>query len=768
MSRHEEDDAFSNHSKIRMVVGLYPFDIEGTNFSFDAGDQMHLLKENPKPGYYEVMNLQTREKALVPKALVVEYGRIENEDWYIGSATWEQIKMILSEKQKPQSFLILKNGDKKFLLGFLDSIKNVKRFDIEINDKGRFHIPEIGEEASFASLPALVWYYKTNNLVQDLKLSEPAIITSHIKRFLKRSTEGAKNNTTIEASNEEMQNSDRMVFGNTDQSLWTNNTLEKIADGLNASETEQVVCNPSLPFEPVEISDDDDDDHKYIQTANEDSRDTLLLEKSRSRISSEMISADASTSIYKKIASTHPNEVESKGKSSLDNNLSPNLKRRTIEEMFRELPLTSASTREEQPPNKQMRIDSYRKQNNIQNKQITFADSGTSEEQSDEELQEKQLSQSETAKKIFSPNLNNTLCDVVSKKTLDIRQNKNSNKNHGLINDILSSEKSGLGPKKKLSSDKTLPSESSPNRPSQEVHAINPSVSTAQHNNIRDEEARFHEASRATSSATDPNLLKKIETLNNQVQRTKRSNRTVYYCTQRAQIIEKYVLKSNSRNIEDEFMISELIDLKKLRHKNLVTLIDVFVENDNIHILSKYMDGRTLIEYLEKSSKLTILNRYEISLQIARGMNYLEDKNIIHRQLMTRNVIVHIITGNIKISGLWHSRIKSYNCHESERDDLSKFAAPEVLRNQEFSHKSDVWSFGVVLHNIFSDTEHLNHFQASNDINYKWLHKGHRLLKPCYADDDIYSVMAKCWSWKDADRPSFRKILEFLIYLSEK
>ncbi|XP_026480572.1 uncharacterized protein LOC113387027 [Ctenocephalides felis] len=690
----------SNHSKIRMVVALYPFDNEGTNFSFDAGDQMHLLNENPKPGYYEVMNLQTREKALVPKALVVEYGRIENEDWYIGSATWEQIKMILSEKQKPQSFLILKNGDKKFMLGFLDSIKNVRHFDIEINAKGRFHIPEIGEEASFASLPALVWYYKTNSLVQNLKLSEPAIITSHIKRFLKRSTEGAKNNTTIEASNKEMQNSERMVFGNTDQSFWTNNTLEKIAVGLNASETEQVVCIPSLPFEPVEISDDDDDDHQYIQTANEYSRDTLILKKSPPRISSEMISPDASTSIYKNIASTQPNEVESKGKSSLDNNDLPNLKRRTIEEMFGELPSTSAGTREEQPPNKQMRIDYYRKQNKqIQNKQITFADSGTSEEQSDEELQEKQLSQSETARKTFSQNFYNTLCGEESKKTLapcpkvDIRQNETSNKNHGLINDILSSEESGLGRKKILSTDKTLSPEFSPNRPLQEVHAMNPSVSTDQHNNIRDEEKRFHEASRTTSSATDTNLLEKFETLSNQIQRTKRSHLTVNYYTERGQIIEEHVLKSNFRNIKDELIISELRDLIKLQHKTLVTLIDVFVEYENIHILSIYMEGSTLIEYLKKSSKLTILKRYEISLQIARGMTYLEEKKIIHRQLMTRNVIVHIITGNIKISGLWHSRIKSYNCHESERDDLSKFAAPEVLRNREFSHKSDVWSF---------------------------------------------------------------------------
>lgn len=93
-----------------------------------------------------------------------------------------------------------------------------------------------------------------------------------------------------------------------------------------------------------------------------------------------------------------------------------------------------------------------------------------------------------------------------------------------------------------------------------------------------------------------------------------------------------------------------------------------------------------------------------MAIQVADGMQCLERHNIIHRDLAARNVLVALGDNTLvlKISDFGLSRSSNYVA-----SSYSKFhpdwAAPEVIKDRKFSHKADVWSFGVTLWEILTD-----------------------------------------------------------------
>ncbi|KAH7699527.1 Protein F09A5.2, partial [Aphelenchoides avenae] len=86
-----------------------------------------------------------------------------------------------------------------------------------------------------------------------------------------------------------------------------------------------------------------------------------------------------------------------------------------------------------------------------------------------------------------------------------------------------------------------------------------------------------------------------------------------------------------------------------------------------------------------------------------------------------------------------------------------KWMSPEALKRAEFSTASDVWSYGVLLYEVFS----------SGNMPYPVVHpsemlahleEGERLERPEHASDQIYAIMRQCWSVEPAERPSFSQL----------
>eukprot|EP00092_Neocalanus_flemingeri_P007352 GFUD01007939.1.p1 GENE.GFUD01007939.1~~GFUD01007939.1.p1 ORF type:complete len:1128 (-),score=188.67 GFUD01007939.1:37-3420(-) len=204
-----------------------------------------------------------------------------------------------------------------------------------------------------------------------------------------------------------------------------------------------------------------------------------------------------------------------------------------------------------------------------------------------------------------------------------------------------------------------------------------------------------------------------------------------------------------------------------LKHKNIVGLLGVCLEEPNLCLVMEYARGGALNRMLG-GRKIRPDVLIDWAIQIARGMNYLHTGapiSLVHRDLKSSNILIaervekddELLFKTLKITDFGLAREVNHTTKISAAGTYA-WMAPEVIKTSTFSKGSDVWSYGIVLWELLTGE---TPYKGINDmaIAYGVAMNKLNLHIPTTCPEDWRCLMEDCWRFDCHERPSFQSII---------
>ncbi|KAM9785522.1 receptor tyrosine-protein kinase erbB-3b [Neosynchiropus ocellatus] len=220
----------------------------------------------------------------------------------------------------------------------------------------------------------------------------------------------------------------------------------------------------------------------------------------------------------------------------------------------------------------------------------------------------------------------------------------------------------------------------------------------------------------------------------------------------------KTILDSSGRQTFAE-ITDHMRSMGSLDHPYIVRLLGI-CPGSSLQLVTPLTPLGSLLDHIRLNrSSLDPQRLLNWCVQIAKGMFYLEEHRMVHRNLAARNVL---------LKNDFQVQISDYGvadllCPDDKKHVYSdaktplKWMALESIMFRRYGHQSDVWSYGVTVWEMMSFGAEPYGSVPPQDVP-SLLEKGERLSQPHICTIDVYMVMVKCWMIDENVRPTFKEL----------
>ncbi|XP_031603625.1 serine/threonine-protein kinase Nek4 isoform X1 [Oreochromis aureus] len=234
----------------------------------------------------------------------------------------------------------------------------------------------------------------------------------------------------------------------------------------------------------------------------------------------------------------------------------------------------------------------------------------------------------------------------------------------------------------------------------------------------------------------------------------------VKHKTDRKQYVIKRLNLTTSSKRERRAAEQEAQLLSQLRHPNIVTYKESWEGDDcQLYIVMGFCEGGDLYHRLKQQKGELLPERQVVEwfVQIAMALQYLHERNILHRDLKTQNIFL-TKTNIIKVGDLGIARVlENQNDMASTLIGTPYYMSPELFSNKPYNHKSDVWALGCCVYEM-STLKHAFNAKDMNSLVYRIV-EGKLPQMPSKYEPQLGDLIKSMLSKRPEDRPDVKLIL---------
>ena len=233
----------------------------------------------------------------------------------------------------------------------------------------------------------------------------------------------------------------------------------------------------------------------------------------------------------------------------------------------------------------------------------------------------------------------------------------------------------------------------------------------------------------------------------------------------RKTLVSVKFLKPEAQNMEKQVkpFIEEYNLLKQLRHPNILLYLGGNITTSPYFLVTEFCENGNLFQFLhgKDAPDLEDVERLNLALEIAQGINYLHSFNppILHRDLKSLNILLDK-NYVAKIADFGWARLRDE--HMTKLRGTFQWMAPEVITNENYTEKADVYSFGIILWEFWSKEPPYKGIKAK-EVGIKV--KNNKNFRPTMPDEvpqEIAELIKCCWDADPDKRPTFLDIINYI------